>query len=415
MAKDIFVRFHCTLWPAMLMAAGLPLPKRLVGHGFLTSGGRKIAKRDGNAAEPGELAQQLAEASGCEVAVAADALRYHLLREVPFGQDADFTFEGLKLRFNTDLANDIGNLCNRVVSLCHRYLEGKAPALRSEDGPVREAIRRATEAMSEEFEQQRYSVALQALWAAMGEVNRYLNDRAPWQLHKEGQTEAAAGVLAEILESVRAFTILLSPVLPVAAERLWAQIGATEPLSAQSWDRAAAWEGIPAGALLPAPTPIFPRIESPKGASAKAEPKPPKKSAPTQSRSDEAHSTQESGTAVSEEIQNEEGANLITIDDFAKVKLRTARVLAAERVEGANKLLRLDVEMGDEDRTVVAGIAESYAPEELVGKTVIVVSNLQPARLRGVVSQGMLLAATGPDGPILITPEKPIPSGSEVR
>jgi methionyl-tRNA synthetase len=416
MAKDIFVRFHCTLWPAMLMAAGLPLPERLVGHGFLTSGGKKIAKREGNAAEPGDLAQQLAEASGCEVDVAADALRYHLLREVPFGQDADFTFEGLKLRFNTDLANDIGNLCNRVVSLCHRYLEGKAPALRAESSPVRDAVRRAADTMAEEFEQQRYSVALQALWVAMGEVNRYLNDRAPWQLHKEGQAEAAADVLAEALESVRAFTILLSPVLPVAAERLWTQIGAPESLSLQSWDRAVSWEGIPAGTTLPAPAPIFPRIETPKGPGAKAEPKTQKRSDPTQTKGNEARPPKESGKAVSQEaVQDEEGANLITIDDFAKVKLRTARVLAAERVEGANKLLRLDVEMGDEDRTVVAGIAESYAPEDLVGKTVVVVSNLQPARLRGVVSQGMLLAATGPDGPVLVTSEKPIPSGSEVR
>jgi methionyl-tRNA synthetase len=424
MAKDIFVRFHCTLWPAMLMAAGLPLPERLFGHGFWTANGEKISKSKGNSIEPGDLSLQLAEASGCDPEVAADALRYHLLREVPFGQDADFTLDGLKLRFNSDLANDIGNLCNRTVSLCHRLFDGKVPLLRAQESPVREAIRRAADAMAEEFEAQRFSHALQALWAGISEVNRYLSDRAPWAAHKQGREQEAADTMAEVAEAVRAFTILVSPVMPVAAERLWSQLGLPEPLSAQTWGRAASWEGFPADTPLPAPTPVFPRIETPKnqkteGRKSKAEPQ-----GATAAKKSEKSKTKEgaelsnetaSARAASEQVKDETGANLITIEDFGRVKLRTARVLAAERIEGTSKLLRLDVEMGEEDRTVVAGIAESYAPEDLVGKTVVVVANLQPAKLRGVVSQGMLLAASGSDGPVLLTPERPVESGAEVR
>ncbi|MBW3623127.1 MAG: methionine--tRNA ligase [Armatimonadetes bacterium] len=420
MAKDIFVRFHCTLWPAMLMAAGLPLPCRLIGHGFWTAEGRKISKSLGNAIAPGDLARMLSDASGCEPDVAADAIRYYLLREVPFGQDADFSFDGLKLRFNTDLANDIGNLCNRTFSLIHRLFGGKVPALPGGDSPVRDALKRAAETMAQEMEEQRYSNALQALSDAIKEVNKHLNDRAPWNLHKEGKTDEAAGVIAESLESVRAFTILYSPFLPVAAERIWAQIGAAEPLSAQTWDRAAAWEGLPAGAELPQPTPVFPRIEAPKGqkAAGKApgagkDASKPNKKASVPAPSEESGKPTVSQTEPSAESKDE--SNFISIDDFAKVQLRTARVLAAERVEGTTKLLRLDVEMGEEDRTVLAGIAESYAPEELVGKTVIVVANLEPKKMRGVVSQGMLLAASGPDGPVLVAPEKAVDSGSEVR
>lgn len=426
MAKDIFVRFHCTLWPAMLMAAGLPLPCRLIGHGFWTSEGEKISKRSGNAQEPGELAKMLADASGCEVDVAADAIRYHLLREVPFGQDADFSFDGLKQTFNSDLANDIGNLCNRVVSLCHRYFEGKVPPLPGSDSPVREALRRAAETYASEMEEQRYSAALQALTEAIGEVNKHLNDRAPWNLHKEGKVEEASGVIAEVLEAVRALTILYSPFMPAACERLWAQLGLSEPLSAQIFDRAASWEGLPAGTEIPSPTPIFPRIEAPRGQKRANQKGTAKKSAgegnaPADRNKEQTVSPKtESGKPTVSQTESQidadqTGANLISIDDFAKVQLRTARVLAAERVEGTTKLLRLDVEMGEEDRTVLAGIAEAYAPEELVGKTVIVVANLEPRKMRGVVSQGMLLAATGPEGPVLVMPEKAVDSGAEVR
>jgi methionyl-tRNA synthetase len=423
MAKDIFVRFHCTLWPAMLMAAGLPLPLRLFGHGFWTSDGEKISKSKGNAIEPGDLARMLAGASGCEPDVAADAIRYHLLREVPFGQDADFSFDGLKLRFNSDLANDIGNLCNRTVSLCHRLFGGQAPELRSADSPVRDAIRRATAVMAEELEWQRYSTALQALTDAIKDINKYLNDTAPWNLHKEGKTDEAADVIAEALEAVRAFTILYSPFIPVAAERIWAQLSLNETLGAQTWERAASWEGLPAGASLAQPAPIFPRIEASKGQKGaakspaakqeKGKASGPENKQPTASKT--ALKQEGDKPNVSETEPNAGEPNYITIDDFAKVQLRTARVLAAERVEGANKLLRLDVEMGEADRTVIAGIAEAYTPEELVGKTVVVVANLEPRKLRGVVSQGMLLAVSGPEGPVLLSPEKPVDSGAEVR
>ena len=402
MAKDIFVRFHCTLWPAMLMAAGLPLPERLIGHGFWTSAGQKISKSLGNAIDPGELARSLAEKSGCDVDVAADALRYHLLRETPFGQDGDFTVSALEERFNTDLANDLGNLCNRIVSICGRLFGGKVPPLPPGESPVRDAVQRAHATMTAEFENQRYSLALQALTEAIRDVNRHLNDRAPWNLHKLGDADAAAGVVAEVIEATRSLALLVSPVMPCAAERLLSQLGDPATEESRVWDDAISWIGRAEGKTLAAPAPVFPRIETQARAKSAT---PPRKS------------TQDDRKAnpMSEVASPAAADGLIGIEEFGRVKLRTARVLAAEKVEGSDKLLRLDVEMGDEDRTVVAGIAESYSPEQLVGKTVVVVANLKPAKLRGVVSQGMLLAATGPNGPILVTPETAIPSGSEVR
>ena len=391
MAKDIFVRFHSTLWPCMLMSAGLELPKRIVGHGFWTADGQKMSKSTGNAYAPMEVAQALSSASGCQIDVALDALRYYLLREVPFGLDGDFSSAGLVTRFNSDLANDLGNLLNRALALAQRYFGGAVPEPGAEC-PLATVAEETSRVAAAALEDLAYSSALQAIWSMLAAANRYFNDQAPWRLHKEGRVEEAGAAIYAALETTRIAAVQLWPFMPHVSLEMARQLGLQEPPNSRPWSESVRWGGLRSGTKLAPGNPIFPRIEGKKALLGLGR--------------------KEAG----EKDENEVQMSTVTIDEFQKLEFRTARVQAAEPVPGAKKLLKLTISLGGEEtRTVVAGIAEQYSPEELVGKTVVLVANLAPATIRGVVSQGMVLAADLDGAPILVTTEREVPPGAKVR
>lgn len=394
MGKDILTRFHATLWPAMLLGAGLPLPKTLVGHAWLLIGGEKISKSKGNVVAPLELAHELAGRAGCTEGVAVDAVRYYMAATLPFETDAVFTHDDFDKRYNSDLANDLGNALNRSLAMAHKFVGGVAP-----DAPVEaeaqeavSAAKRDYEAAMEEFRVDR------AVSAALGLVrflNKYIDTRAPWALAK-AQDPALPSVLRSMLLCLRSAEALVRPALPTAADAIAEQLGLA-PLA--DWNAIGSDASLPAGTALSQPKPIFPRLdlskkeESKKVSQPAPAPEPQKKAA-------------EAPAAPAE----------ISIEDFAKVQLRVGRVFEAEPVEGSDKLLRLQVYVGEEKRQIVAGIRKNYRPEDLIGRQVIVVANLKPARLRGVESQGMLLAAVdSAGGAILLQPEREAPEGSSVR
>lgn len=390
--KDIFTRFHATLWPAMLMAAGLPLPETVVAHGFWTIGGEKISKSKhggkGFRINPLDLTQEVVDASGADFDVAVDALRYFLLREMPFGMDGDFSLEALFRRYNSDLANDLGNLVNRTVTMIGKYCGGAIPA------PAEVLPEALHAAMLVEAHLGgwvvNYAEALKATWELLGFLNRYIEEQAPWKLHKAGDTAAVQAVMYTLAEGLRFAAVALYPFMPAVAERVATQIGWTHP----SWMWSSlAWGELRQGSVLPAATPIFPRIVEKETVVTEA-PKPEAPAVP----------------AVPEQP-------LITIDDFAKVQLKAGTVLSAVKHPKADKLLVLKVDVGEaEPRQIVAGIAAVYPPETLVGRQIIIVANLQPATLRGEVSQGMLLAADmGEHGMAVLSPDKTVPTGSKVR
>ncbi len=398
MSKDIFTRFHATIWPAMLMAMDLPLPRLIFAHGYWTIGGEKMSKSKGIFVSPLELTQQLARDSGCDVEVAADALRYYFLREVPFGRDGEFSLEGLYGRFNSDLANDLGNLLNRTLSLCHRYNSGVVPEPQSDGEPLRGRWRQVVEEYQSAMERLQLSEALQALWEGLSSANRVLNEKAPWTLYRESRASEAGDVLYSVLEALRIGLILLYPVMPVATQRMWEQLGLEGSLEEQRIDQARSWGVLQPGHPLPKGQPVFPRIEK------IALHYPP-------STGDVERGTQE-GEKL---LIKEETEEMISISDFQKIELRTAKVEQAEPIPGADKLLRLEVTLNGERRQLVAGVAPYYQPQDLVGKTIVVVANLAPAKIRGVESQGMLLAADGPNGPVLLVPDREVPPGVKVR
>jgi len=391
MAKDIFVRFHSTLWPCMLMAAGVPLPRRIIAHGFWTVEGEKMSKSRGNAYQPMDVAKALADASGCTLDVAVDALRYYLMREVPFGLDGDFSSSGLVSRFNSDLANDLGNLLNRSLALAERYFGCVVP-----QPPAGCELERAAASTAQAVETAMwdlsFSTALQAVWGFLSSANRYFNDQAPWRMHREGRVDEAGYAVYAALESVRIAAAMLWPFMPHVAGEIYRQLGITDPPNSQNWAQAVRWGGLKPGSITRPGAPVFPRTEQ---------------------------KTLALGL-VSADIGNKSNKgqqmSTITIEEFEKLDLRTARVTAAEAVPGARKLLKLTVDVGNETRTVVAGIAEHYSPEELVGKTVVLVANLAPATIRGVTSQGMVLAAADDDRTVvLVTPDRDVLPGTRVR
>ncbi len=406
MAKEIFVRFHATLWPAMLMALDLPLPRTVYAHGWwVNAEGNKEGKRTGGLPHPTEYTRELAELSGAPFEVAADALRYLLLREMVFHGDSEYTHEEFLKQYNSDLANDLGNLCNRSVNMVVRYFDGRVPDPNGTDQEIAGFAREVVAEVEQALAEFRFNGALEAGWRLVARMNRYIETRTPWKLAKAGQTRELALVLYTCLEAVRVVATVAAPVMPYAAERLWKQIGYGKKLEDVSWREASEWGLLPSGAEVPAPEPLFPRIQD-------------------AGRQEEKRMTEgekgrggEGATPESKPVPDAErpAPETIAIDDFMKVELRVANVVAAEPVANANKLLKLTVELGEETRTILAGIAEMYQPDELVGKQVVVVANLQPRKMRGIESQGMLLAADVDGQAILLHPETQVPSGSRVR
>jgi methionyl-tRNA synthetase len=418
MGRDIS-RFHSVIWPCFLQAIGLPSPRQVWVHGFWTVGGEKMSKTRGNFIDPIAEITRLAETSGAAWEVAADAFRYTLLREVPFGQDGDYSHAALIQRFNADLANDYGNLLNRTLPLVTRHFGGEIPPPGPPEGPDG-ALRRAAEAVPAAADERigafDFTRGLAEIWRFLGVANKYIDEAAPWSALKGEDRVRAGAILYNTLEALRIATILLTPVLPAAAERVWDQLGITAPLSGQRLADAR-WGGLVAGARIRPGAPLFPRIEDRRGTAAAGAGGQAEAGSPDGSAARTGARTARPRKAESAGQKAPRGGTAmgeITMDDFNKVDLRVAEILDAKRVAGTDKLLELRIAIGDSTRTLVAGIAQEYAPEALIGRKIVVVANLQPRRLRGVESQGMLLAAN--DGPraVLLAPDQDVPSGVRV-
>ena len=391
--KDILTRFHATLWPAMLMGIGLPLFDTVVAHGWVLLGGEKISKSKGQVVRPLELADELAARAGISREVAVDAVRHYLAATMSLESDSSFTYEDFDLRYNSDLANDLGNALNRSLAMAHKFVGGKVPDGAAEQEAI-DAIRRAKSAAETAMADYDIPGATDAAFGLVRFLNKYIDTRAPWALAKAGDP-ALAAVLRSMLLCLKATEGLVRPSMPTTADRIAEQLGGTTDLT---WEAIGAESSLTPGTQLQTPRPIFPRLEVAKKEEPKKvdspKPKPqeePKPAAP-------------------------EPTGLISIADFAKVQLRVGRVFEAEPVEGSDKLLKLQVVIGEERRQIVAGIRKNYSPEDLIGRQVIVCVNLKPAKLRGVESQGMLLAATDAEGgAILLQPNKEAPEGAGVR
>ncbi len=375
--KDILTT-HTVYWPTMLKAMGVPMPEMVFAHGWWLVGRDKMSKSAGNVINP----MDFVDAHG------VDAFRYFVMAEMSLGQDASFTEEQFALRYNAELANDIGNMLSRVVKMISSYCDGKVPqpgAFGEEETSLRDKAFAAADASVDHVERMRIDLAVAEMASVVRETNRYLEKRRPWSLAKEGRQDELNTVLYCAAEVMRIVGGMLYPVMPGKMAQLRSALGLGE--GEPDFKRLREWGVLSPGAEVRKVKALFPRIEVKK----KAEPE---KKAP--------------------EPPEAEGVARIGFEEFTKVDLRTARILEAERVEGADKLLRLQIEIGSEKRQIVAGIAQHYSPEELPGKSIVVVANLKAARIRGIESNGMLLAATQGKKLRLITVDGEFPTGARV-
>ena len=405
--KEI-IRFHAVYWPAFLMAADEPLPKQVVAHGWWTFEGEKMSKSRGNI----RLAQPVAEVLG------VDALRYFLLREMVFGQDGSFSLEAVVARYNSDLANGLGNLAARVLAMIEQNFGGVIPDPPKEgagaESPFAEQWRAAAAAYQENFDAFAFSQGLQEIWGLVAAADKYLAETKPWALAGNAARQGElAGIIYNAAELVRIVAVLAHPVLPHATEKIWAQLGLRGPVASQRLS-ALAWGGLRPGEAIQKGEPVFPRVQ-------KEEAVERMETMEEQIRAEGAPKSAEAAkpaaSAAAPPAAAPAGDGKITIDDFTKVEMRVGEIKTAERIPGADKILKLTVDIGTEVRQIVAGIAQYYEPEKLIGRRVAVVVNLAPRKLRGVESQGMVIAANvGPEGrPVLVGFHEDAPVGSRLK
>jgi methionyl-tRNA synthetase len=388
--KEI-VRFHAIYWPAFLMAAGIALPKRIFAHGWLLFENDKMSKSRGNIVRSEPIRQVMG----------ADALRYFLLREIVFGQDGSFSFDALVSRYNSDLANGLGNLASRTLTMIGQYRAGVVPeGSEPEIAALANDTIRSVEVSYDRFE---FSKALEAVWALISAVDKYIVQCAPWKLARKSDDvsqQQLSTTLYTAAEALRIATALLYPVLPESTPRIWSQLGMTEPIESVRF-ASLQWGGLQPGQKIGEVSGVFPRIEM--------------KEAVATMRALEEKATAEQAVLMGKKVV--EQSPKIPIDDFAKVDMRVGMVLSAERVKNSDKLMLMKVDIGEpEPRTIVAGIAEAYAPADLLNRKVVIVVNLQPRKLKGIESNGMIVAASAEGGkPVLAGFHEDIPVGARLR
>jgi len=409
--KEI-VRFHCVYWPAFLMAAGLPLPQKIMAHGWLLFEESKMSKSRGNIVRTETILDVLG----------SDALRYFLLREIVFGQDGSFSFDALVQRYNADLANGLGNLASRTLTMIARYFKSEIPypsraGLRAEETAIADTARQTIDQFNSLFEQRQFSRALEVAWGLVAAADKYIVENQPWALGDKQDDESRsqlATTLYTSAEVLRIVTALTHPIIPDATAKIWAQLGLGDIRQFLLADLK--WGQLHLGTKLGEIRPVFPRAD---------------KNAIERMQQMEEKGREASAVVVADEKEKATTAAVpepapklaatvadgkITIDDFAKVELRVGQVKVAEKVKGADKLLRLEVDLGTEVRQVVAGIAEAYSPETLIGRKVVIVANLAPRKLRGLESNGMIVAASPEGGkPILAAFLEDVPVGTRLK